>query len=134
MSDLMGTVDRMGLCTAKSKQGNRLCKQHAIPGGTVCHYHGGGAPQVKAKARERLAALVDPAITTLGRLVSQSDNDHIALAASKDVLDRTGYGPDQVQPQDNRTLVINMVNGRPQEDLREIGLGLLKRSNGNGHR
>lgn len=29
-------------------------------GGTVCHVHGGSAPQVKAKARERLLDIIDP--------------------------------------------------------------------------
>lgn len=52
--------------------------------------HGGGAPQVIAKARERLAALVDPAIARLGKLVDTED-ERVALAAAKDVLDRNDY-------------------------------------------
>lgn len=36
------------------------CKRWAIAGGTVCPSHGGRAPQVKAKAAERLADLIDP--------------------------------------------------------------------------
>lgn len=46
-------------CTAKNRKGNR-CGGPAIPGGTVCRLHGGAAPQVRAKAQERLADLIDP--------------------------------------------------------------------------
>lgn len=77
-------------CSALSKQRQSQCKQPAIPGGTVCHYHGGGSPQVKQKARERLAALVDPSITKLGKLV-RSESEAVALGAVKDVLDRNGF-------------------------------------------
>jgi hypothetical protein len=41
-------------CRATSRQG-RQCKQPPIPGGTVCRFHGGGAPQVRRAAEERLA-------------------------------------------------------------------------------
>jgi hypothetical protein len=43
-------------CSAHSKRSGKRCKQPAIPGGTVCRFHGGGAPQVIAKAQERLEA------------------------------------------------------------------------------
>ena len=45
-------------CTAKTKRGR--CKRAAIQGGTVCHTHGGAAPQVQRAAAERLADLIDP--------------------------------------------------------------------------
>lgn len=41
-------------CHAKTKAG-RDCRQRPIPGGKVCRYHGGGAPQVRAAAARRLA-------------------------------------------------------------------------------
>lgn len=41
-------------CHATAKNSGQQCKQPAIPGGTVCRYHGGGAPQVKAAAARRL--------------------------------------------------------------------------------
>ena len=44
-------------CTAISKQSGQQCKRKAIPGGTVCRYHGGGAQQVKAKAAVRAELL-----------------------------------------------------------------------------
>jgi len=34
-------------CKATSKQSGARCKRYAIPGGSVCHYHGGAAPQVQ---------------------------------------------------------------------------------------
>lgn len=78
-------------CSATSRAGTR-CKRGSIPGGRVCHYHGGAAPQVKQKAAERLAALVDPAITSLGNLI-RSKSESIRLAAVRDVLDRNGHKP-----------------------------------------
>lgn len=43
-------------CTGTSKQAHRRCRLRPIPGGTVCKWHGGGAPQVQAAAQQRLAA------------------------------------------------------------------------------
>ena len=78
-------------CTAKSKRSQRRCRRAAIRGGTVCPMHGGGSPKVKLAARDRLNALVDPAIATLGRAV-KSGNKELALTAARDLLDRCGYG------------------------------------------
>lgn len=47
-------------CSARSKTTGKTCTRPAIRGGMVCRYHGGAAPQVQAKARERLADLIDP--------------------------------------------------------------------------
>ena len=51
--------------------------------------HGGGAPQVKAAAMDRLRALQHPAIDRLGQLIAQEEFPTVAYAASRDVLDRT---------------------------------------------
>lgn len=40
-------------CKGTNREGNR-CGLRPIPGGTVCKWHGGGAPQVRAAAAERL--------------------------------------------------------------------------------
>ena len=59
--------------------------------------HGGGAPQVKASARERLAALIDPAIDRLYGLV-RGKHPSVALGAVRDVLDRAGLkAPDKAE-------------------------------------
>jgi hypothetical protein len=46
-------------CVAHSKRTGLPCTQWAIRGGTVCRMHGGWAPQVRRKARERIAELRD---------------------------------------------------------------------------
>lgn len=71
-------------CTATSKQTGLPCRNGAIPGGKVCRYHGGRAPQVAAKAAERvveddvrnvLASLnvtpIDDPLTEMSRLAGQ---------------------------------------------------------------
>lgn len=80
-------------CTATSKQSGQRCRRFAIPGGRVCVMHGGKAPQVQQAAKERLAALIDPAIDRLGQLVHQTDFPSTAYQAVRDVLDRNGFKP-----------------------------------------
>jgi hypothetical protein len=76
-------------CTATAKGSRQRCKRRPIPGGTVCVKHGGGAPQVKAKAMDRLLAIQFPAIARLAELVAQKEYPSTAYAAVRDVLDRT---------------------------------------------
>ena len=54
--------------------------------------HGGAAPQVARNARERIAALADPAVTELSRLIRRGRPDAVRLGAARDALDRAGYG------------------------------------------
>lgn len=83
-------------CTATVRSTGEQCKRAAIKGGTVCTSHGGNAPQVQKKARERLADLVDPFIGELRRIVLESDaDDSVKLRGIVALLDRTGYGPGQ---------------------------------------
>lgn len=42
-------------CTATAKSTGQPCQQPPVPGSKVCRFHGGGAPQVRAKAAETLA-------------------------------------------------------------------------------
>src|SRR5437879_6262283 len=78
-------------CKAKSKQSGVQCKRHAIAGGNVCPFHGGGAPQVKAAALERLKALQPLAITIIEEQLG-SEDPKIQLSVALEVLDRTGVG------------------------------------------
>jgi hypothetical protein len=64
---------------------------------TICGWHGGQAPQVKAAATVRLQALTDAAIGVFeaflgppreGRLPLDDD---LVFRCAKDVLDRTGF-------------------------------------------
>jgi hypothetical protein len=79
-------------CGRRTRSGG-TCTQWAMRGQTVCKMHGGKSPQALRTAAERLAALVDPALAELGKLVEDAENDAIKLAAIKDVLDRAGFKP-----------------------------------------
>ena len=64
-------MDDRRRCAANRRDGSGVrCKKAAILGGTVCGSHGGSAPQVRRKAAERLADLIDPdrALRELARL------------------------------------------------------------------
>lgn len=76
-------------CSATSKRTGKPCPMPAISGATVCRMHGGAAPQVKAKAAERLMALQPKAIQTLDALLGRDEFPTVQLGAAKDVLDRT---------------------------------------------
>jgi hypothetical protein len=52
------TIVKSVPCKAHTKRGP--CRARAIIGGTVCVTHGGASPQVKRKAAERIADLIDP--------------------------------------------------------------------------
>lgn len=78
----MKDVDPMtGRCTATSRTGKR-CKLSAIPGGTVCRFHGGAAPQVIRKASERLAEVRDAALVKLAEYIMKGEiEDKVILDA-----------------------------------------------------
>jgi hypothetical protein len=88
LMDAGNLMDRR--CSARSKQSGQRCKRHPILGGTVCRMHGGAAPQVQQSARDRIAALVHPAIDTLERALSDCDVN-AAVRAARDLLDRAGF-------------------------------------------
>lgn len=77
-------------CSAKSKQSGEQCKNYAIAGGTVCRFHGGAIPSVRRKARLRLAALVEPAISTLAREMVKAEKSADRQRAANSILDRGG--------------------------------------------
>ena len=77
-------------CSAHQRDGSR-CKNAAIQGGTVCGYHGGNAPAVKAKARLRLEMASDRLARQLLNVTTDPNvADRVKLAAIKDALDRSG--------------------------------------------
>jgi hypothetical protein len=84
-------------CTATNRQGNP-CQKPAIAGAVVCRNHGGAAPQVRAKARQRLLSLVDPALGVLARATRRRTGKALAtwepsaqeIAAAREILDRAG--------------------------------------------
>lgn len=80
-------------CSAQSKQKHQQCGHWAIRGGTVCRYHGGLAPQVKAAAEKRLEDLRPAAISYMDWLLNQKEYPSAGLGAAKDVLDRNDGKP-----------------------------------------
>lgn len=85
-------------CTATSKQSGERCKRRPHPGSNVCVIHGAGAPQTKRTARERLEALIDPAIDALRDVLQRgldSGETPSAVRAALGILDRCGFHPSQ---------------------------------------
>lgn len=76
-------------CAAQSKQKGTQCTKTAIPGGTVCRYHGGRAPQVIAKAEERLMAMQPKAFNTIDKLMDRDEFPTVQLQASARVIEWT---------------------------------------------
>lgn len=79
-------------CKAHARTTGKTCTQPAIPGGAVCVYHGGKAPQVQAAANLRLLELAEPALTALLEIVNDRGATSVGarLSAAKDILDRCG--------------------------------------------
>lgn len=123
-------------CTAIVASTGERCKRAAIRGGFVCTSHGGAAPQVKKKARERLAELVDPFITELRRIVMESDaDDSVKLRGIIALLDRTGYGPGaklEVGLSKWDDMIATLAQGGIVELDRSMPLGELDRGMGAG--
>lgn len=77
-------------CRATAKGSGKPCRRPAIAGGFVCRNHGGKAPQVIAKAQERLADLIDPdRLLRTAAALAYSDitaiyDEHYALKPLKD--------------------------------------------------
>src|SRR5262249_49476664 len=79
---------------AHRKNGNQ-CLRPARAGTSVCRVHGGAAPQVIAKARERIALAADRMARELLGIATTGESEAVKLAAVKDALDRAGLSPKQ---------------------------------------
>jgi len=78
----MSTEKNFTPCKGTNRAGNR-CGLRPIPGGTVCKWHGGGAPQVKAAAAQRLATQKIEASAT-------AELAHLGITAVEDPLAELG--------------------------------------------
>ncbi len=107
----MPTKSRYGQrrCTAHKKNGER-CKNAARLGGTVCGFHGGRAPAVIAKARERLALAADRMARELLGIATGAESEAVKLAAVKDALDRAGLGA-------KAAVELSVAEPKPWEDV-----------------
>jgi hypothetical protein len=108
----------MALCSGKKRTTGEPCRKHAVHGATVCRYHGGSAPQVRAKAAVRAEVLawqvgtplVDPGETLL-RMVTQSWTRADQLAARLDEL-VAANGGDLHAALIGDTIILDPQNGR----------------------
>lgn len=66
-------------CVATAKSSGKQCSKPAIPGGTVCKYHGGGAPQVRAAAARRIAEARDLMLSRLMEQLEPPENPLYAI-------------------------------------------------------
>jgi hypothetical protein len=77
-------------CKTIKKNGDQ-CGNWALKGATVCRYHGGNAPQVRAAAQRRLDLASEiAAVRIVGIMNDTRVPAHVRLAAAREVLDRTG--------------------------------------------
>lgn len=88
-------LDHPRRCTAHRQDG-QPCRRYAIRGGFVCRVHGGGSPQVVAKARERLLLAADRMVLELLGIAYTAESEAVKLAAVRDALDRAGVSAKQV--------------------------------------
>lgn len=76
--------------------------------------HGGGAPQVKRAAEDRLRDLVDPAIAELTRIATRSVDskspDDTRLAAIREIFDRVYGKPKQAVDLKNMIELVTRVH------------------------
>src|SRR5262245_12420204 len=56
-------------CTGTNKNGER-CLNAPIVGGFVCVWHGGGAPQVRAAARERMYQMLPRGLDVVDKILT----------------------------------------------------------------
>lgn len=75
-------------CVGHSSQTGKPCQKYPIRGGTVCRKHGGAAPQVQAKAKERLAALAPKAIQVMDQLLGREEFPTVQFQASRFVIEQ----------------------------------------------
>jgi hypothetical protein len=77
-------------CSATSKQtGNRCRRFTGHPGLSVCRFHGGASPVVRAAADRRVAALVPLAIQAIKEIL-EDPNSSKRLAAARSIVRLAG--------------------------------------------
>jgi hypothetical protein len=90
MVEYEARLDNPRRCVAHRQRDGEPCGRWAIQGGNVCAIHGGKAPQVLAKARERIVLAADNMAEELLKIAMDGSSEAVKLAAVKDALDRAG--------------------------------------------
>jgi hypothetical protein len=123
-------------CKARSRTSGGQCRQPAIPGGTVCFYHGGGSARVRDAAQRRLATLVNPALAVYEAALSprgRRKDPKAAVVVARDLLDRAGLvprfpdDPDRVEPSAVPTFSTSVTTTIHVERLTDAQLDEAKR-------
>jgi hypothetical protein len=90
-------VNESRRCTAHSSRTGQPCKRAAVIGGAVCSKHGGSAPQVKARAAERILMSADLGARRLIQFMNDRKVPYaVRLRAAESLLDRAGLGATQM--------------------------------------
>lgn len=77
----------------------------------MCRSHGGAARQVQDAARERLAAMVLPALAVMRKLLDSGESDAVKLATCRDILDRCGYKvPEKIETTGDTRITVEYVD------------------------
>lgn len=110
-------VDAVGrlLCHARRRDGE-LCKAAVTTGMKVCRMHGGSTQRAKNGARLRLAELINPAIATLAREMTNADKSVDRQRAANSILDRGGLGRHaKIEMQDAKELLYQRMLAMTEE-------------------
>lgn len=85
-------LDHPRRCQARRSNGEP-CRRYAYVGATVCGHHGGKAPQVKRKARQRIDEAADRMAKALLGIAESAESEAVKLRAIIEALDRAGLTP-----------------------------------------
>ena len=116
-------------CSAHSKRTGKQCGQWAIPGGRVCKWHGGAAPQVIAKAEERLEMHYPKAVRVAGELLDRPEFPTVQAQMVKFIVEhKDGRATERLDA--NVNLQVNIVDVLRQRHERAKSLGKMAPSHG----
>lgn len=120
-------MDHPRRCTAHRTDGEP-CQRYAARGANVCRVHGGNAPQVKRKAKQRLEEAADRMARELLNIATSAESEAVKLSAVRDALDRAGLAAKhavevEVDPQPWEQVFAGIAAvARPAESTKSYGV------------